>query len=291
MAADAREQTASCDAFVLSRRLPAPGAPPCRKSPACLIARTRPSSYLLSPECHLPRMVPTASVTARCEPVPAFPLIPDPSTYPAWSSAASAAARCEPVPAFPLIPDPSTYPAWSSAASAAARCEPVPAFPLIPDPSTYPAWSSAASAAARCEPVPAFPLIPDPSTYPAWSSAASAAARCEPVPAFPLIPDPSTYPAWPAAASAAPGVSRFRRIGSYLRRVTRAPGPVLWQRTPGACAERGLVRTGSHQAELQKLSPRSRKAGLVRTGTEAFGSAKADSNPKLKEVADFCPAK
>ena len=207
MAADAREQTASCDAFVLSRRLPAPGAPPCRKSPACLIARTRPSSYLLSPERHLPRMVPTASVTARCEPVPAFPLIPDPSTYPAWSSAASAAARCEPVPAFPLIPD------------------------------------------------------------------------------------PSTYPAWPAAASAAPGVSRFRRIGSYLRRVTRAPGPVLWQRTPGACAERGLVRTGSHQAELQKLSPRSRKAGLVRTGTEAFGSAKADSNPKLKEVADFCPAK
>ena len=91
MAVDAREQTASCDAFVLSRRLPVPGAPPCRKSPACLIARTRPSSYLLSPERHLPRMVPAASAAARCEPVPAFPLIPDPSTYPAWSSATSAA--------------------------------------------------------------------------------------------------------------------------------------------------------------------------------------------------------
>ena len=69
MAAGAREQTASCDAFVLSRRLPAPGAPPSRKSPACLIARTRPSSYLLSPERHLPRMVPAASAAARCETV------------------------------------------------------------------------------------------------------------------------------------------------------------------------------------------------------------------------------
>ncbi len=132
MAAGAREQTASCDAFVLSRRLPAPGAPPCRKSPACLIARTRPSSYLLSPERHLPRMVLCGIRRARCEPVPAFPLIPDPSTYPAWPSAASVAARCETVPAFPLIPDPSTYPAWSSAASVAARCEPFSPNRLIP---------------------------------------------------------------------------------------------------------------------------------------------------------------
>ena len=61
MAAGAWEQTASCDAFVLSRRLPAPGAPPCRRSPACLIARTRPSSYLLSQERYLPRIVPAAS--------------------------------------------------------------------------------------------------------------------------------------------------------------------------------------------------------------------------------------
>ena len=41
MAAGAREQAASCDAFVLSRRLPAPGAPPIGTSPACPIARTR----------------------------------------------------------------------------------------------------------------------------------------------------------------------------------------------------------------------------------------------------------
>ncbi len=34
-----REQAASCDAFVLSRRPPAPGAPPSRTSPVCLIAK------------------------------------------------------------------------------------------------------------------------------------------------------------------------------------------------------------------------------------------------------------
>ena len=40
MAAGAREQAASCDAFVLSRRRPAPGAPPSRTSPTYLIAKT-----------------------------------------------------------------------------------------------------------------------------------------------------------------------------------------------------------------------------------------------------------
>ncbi len=39
MAAGAQEQAASCDAFVLSRRLPAPGAPPIGTSPACPIAK------------------------------------------------------------------------------------------------------------------------------------------------------------------------------------------------------------------------------------------------------------
>ena len=38
MAAGAQEQAASCDAFVLSRRQPAPDAPPSRTSPLCLIA-------------------------------------------------------------------------------------------------------------------------------------------------------------------------------------------------------------------------------------------------------------
>ena len=42
MTAGAREQTASCDAFVLSRRLPAPDAPPSRTSPLCLIAKALP---------------------------------------------------------------------------------------------------------------------------------------------------------------------------------------------------------------------------------------------------------
>ena len=43
MAAGAREQAASCDAFVLSRRLPAPDAPPIRKSPAYLVAKPSPN--------------------------------------------------------------------------------------------------------------------------------------------------------------------------------------------------------------------------------------------------------
>ena len=42
MAAGAREQATSCDAFVLSRRPPAPGAPPSRTSPLCLIAKPFP---------------------------------------------------------------------------------------------------------------------------------------------------------------------------------------------------------------------------------------------------------
>ena len=42
MAAGAREQAASCDAFVLSRRLPAPDAPPSRTYPLCLIAKPFP---------------------------------------------------------------------------------------------------------------------------------------------------------------------------------------------------------------------------------------------------------
>ena len=49
MAAGAREQAASCDAFVLSRRLPAPGAPPIRTFPACLVDRTR-SRTLAAPQ-------------------------------------------------------------------------------------------------------------------------------------------------------------------------------------------------------------------------------------------------
>ncbi len=43
MAAGAREQAASCDAFVLSRRPPAPGAPPNRTSTACLVAKPSPN--------------------------------------------------------------------------------------------------------------------------------------------------------------------------------------------------------------------------------------------------------
>ena len=43
MAAGAREQAASCDAFVLSRRLSAPEAPPNRTSTARLVAKPSPN--------------------------------------------------------------------------------------------------------------------------------------------------------------------------------------------------------------------------------------------------------
>ena len=117
---------------------------------------------------------------SRCEPFSAFPLLPGPSTCPAWLSAASTSARCEPIPVFPLLPGPSTCPARLSAAPVASRCEPVPAFPLLPGPSTCPAWPSAAPVASRCEPILAFPLLPGPSTCSAWLSAAFTSARCEP---------------------------------------------------------------------------------------------------------------
>ena len=68
MAAGAREQAASCDAFVLSRRPPAPDAPPIRTSPAGLIAKTlrrtiiepRPGDLL--PGRGLSLRIPTGSV-------------------------------------------------------------------------------------------------------------------------------------------------------------------------------------------------------------------------------------
>ena len=263
MAADAREQTASCDAFVLSRRLPAPGAPPCRKSPACLIARTRPSSYLLSPERHLPRMVPAASAAARCEPVPAFPLIPDPSTYPAWPSTASAA------------PGVSLFRHFRSYLTLPPTMHGLLRHPSLPGVSPFRHFRSYLTLPPILHGPLRHPPLPGVSLFRHFRSYLTLP---------PTLHGPLRHPLLP-------GVSRFRRIGSYLRRMTRAPGPALWRRAPGACAERGLVRTGSHQTEVQKLSPRSRKAVLVRTGTEAFGSTKADSNPKLKEVADFCPAK
>ena len=49
MAAGAREQAASCDAFVLSRRQPASDAPPIRTSPLCLIAKPFPEPARPSP--------------------------------------------------------------------------------------------------------------------------------------------------------------------------------------------------------------------------------------------------
>ena len=68
MAAGVREQAASCDAFVLSRRPPAPGAPPSRTFPLCLIAKSfpEPSPTLAEPRPGpwpgLPLRIPSGSV-------------------------------------------------------------------------------------------------------------------------------------------------------------------------------------------------------------------------------------
>ena len=143
-----------------------------------------------------------ASTSARCEPILVFPLLPGPSTRPAWLSAASNSARCEPILAFPLLPGPSTCPAWPSAGSVSARCEPILAFPLLPGPSTCPAWPSAGSVSARCEPILAFPLPPGPSTCPARLSAAPVASRCEPFPTNRLTPASCDSGCWPGTMAA-----------------------------------------------------------------------------------------
>ena len=67
----------------------------------------------------------------------------------AWLSAASAAARCEPFPAFPLLPGPSTCLAWLSAASVAAGCEPFSANRLTPASRNSGAWPGTMAAGAR----------------------------------------------------------------------------------------------------------------------------------------------
>ena len=98
-------------------------------------------------------------------------------TPPARPYSAPASARCEPFPAFLLLPRPSTYPAGPSAAPTPARCEPVPAFPLLPGPSTCPVWPSAAPDSARCEPFPPNRLTPAPRDLGSWPGAMAADAR------------------------------------------------------------------------------------------------------------------
>ena len=62
------------------------------------------------------------------------------ATCPVWPSAAPAPARCEPVPAFPLLPGPPTCPAKPSAAPVASRCEPFPTNRLTPSSRDSGSW-------------------------------------------------------------------------------------------------------------------------------------------------------
>ena len=83
------------------------------------------------------RRLPSAESDGKCRVCLALPEVPASdlpvlirsrrnATCPVWPSAACTSARCEPVPAFPLLPGPSTHPVWPSAAPAPARCEPAP---------------------------------------------------------------------------------------------------------------------------------------------------------------------
>ena len=66
-----------------------------------------------------------------------------------WSSLKSAPARCEPIPAFPLLPGPSTCPAWPSATSAASRCKPFSPNQLTPASRNSGAGQGTVAAGAR----------------------------------------------------------------------------------------------------------------------------------------------
>ena len=68
---------------------------------------------------------------------------------PARPSAAPTTARCEPIPVFPLPPGPSTCPVWPSAASAYARCEPFSANRLTPAPCDSGFWPGTMAAGTR----------------------------------------------------------------------------------------------------------------------------------------------
>ena len=70
-------------------------------------------------------------------------------TPPARPYAAPAPARCEPVPAFLLLPRPSTCPAWPSAASVAAGCEPFSQNRLTPVSRDLGSWPGDMAADAR----------------------------------------------------------------------------------------------------------------------------------------------
>ena len=135
-----------------------------------------------------------------------------------------------------------------------ARCEPVPAFPLIPDPSTYPAWSLR------------HPSLPGVSRFPR-----SCCYLHAPSPERPSVEHP---PARGAVCGTSDGAWDIRRhvehsptCGTFADMWNIAEAWNIAVRTRGvfthrtgflkpACVERGLVRTGSHQAEPQKPESR-----------------------------------
>ena len=102
----------------------------------------------------------------------------------------SAAARCEPIPAFPLLPGPSTHPAWPSPASVAARCEPFSPNRLTPasrDSGSGPDTMAAGARkqAASCDAFVLSGRLPAPDAPPSRTSPACLVAKPFPEPARP----------------------------------------------------------------------------------------------------------
>ena len=115
-------------------------------------------------------------------------------TPPARPSATSASARCEPVPAFPLLPEPSACPAWPSATSASARCEPIPANRLTPASRGSGSWPGAMAAGAReqtasCDAFVLSRRLPAPDAPPIRTSPLCLIAKA--------LPDPRPGDLWP----------------------------------------------------------------------------------------------
>ena len=103
-------------------------------------------------------------------------------TPPTRPSAASAVARCEPIPAFPLPPGPSSCPAWPSAAPAASRCEPFPTNRLTPasrDSGSWPGTMAAGALeqAASCDAFVLSRRLPAPDAPPSRTSPACLVAK------------------------------------------------------------------------------------------------------------------
>ena len=166
---------------------------------------------------------------------------------PARPSAPSALARCEPFPAFPLLPGSSTCPAWPSAASASARCEPFSANRLTPVSRDSGFWPGTMAAGAReqaasCDAFVLSRRLPAPDAPSNRTSTACLVAKPVPEPRPGLWLSRDCHRGTPAGA----WNNAVRTRGVFTHRDD-------FQKL--ACVERGLVRTargGTDRADWRR---------------------------------------